>query len=55
MEQEDGEGVPTEVVDEMDLLSYMLGLPAGARRVRRHYSTPDCRRDGRTLVLQRSL
>jgi len=33
---------PANVVDEMDLLSYMLGLPAGARRVRRHYSTPEC-------------
>lgn len=29
------------VIDEIDLLSHMLGLPPGARRVRRHYSQPE--------------
>ena len=41
-ESEDGDQMPANASqamgDEIDLLSYMLGLPPGARRVRRHYS-----------------
>ena len=43
-EEGDDQQVPAGarvVGDEIDLLSYMLGLPPGARRVRRHYSTPN--------------